>query len=199
MIIEVDEYKNKIKNYDPKRSEDFHVESAKLADIDFKKQLKTQKHKRIVFMAGGTASGKTEFAHTYLTKNNILVYDGTLKNYDGFKTKLDKIKRYSKNKPTVKVILIIPKSIYLSLGAFLKRERKMKINTFFETQIKSKLVVAQILTDTKFRVDIYVSSIGEGKLKFSKLANDAKRKYRANFLLRLADIIHSIAVKNNIE
>ncbi len=66
MIIEVDEYKKKISGYDPKKSELFHSQSAKLADKDFILALKSKKYKRIIFMAGGTASGKTEYAVSYL-------------------------------------------------------------------------------------------------------------------------------------
>ncbi len=62
MIIEVDEYKKKVVGYDANKSEEFHLESAKLADKDFTNCLKSKKYKRIIFMARGTASGKTEFA-----------------------------------------------------------------------------------------------------------------------------------------
>lgn len=48
-------------------------------------------------MAGGTASGKTEFASSYLIHKDQLVYDGTLKSFDGFKIKLERIERYDKN------------------------------------------------------------------------------------------------------
>jgi hypothetical protein len=52
MLIEVDEYKKQIKGYDPKKSELFHRESAKLADKDFLKCVKSKKYKQVVFMAG---------------------------------------------------------------------------------------------------------------------------------------------------
>lgn len=124
MIIEVDGYKNKIVGYDPKKSEDFHQKSGKLADRDFVNCLKSRKYKRIIFMAGGTASGKTEFAHSYLVKKDQLVYSGTLKDFNGFKIKLQKIKRYDKNNSSVKVILIIPRDWIKAFEAFLKREKK---------------------------------------------------------------------------
>ncbi len=96
MLIEVDEYKKMIPNYDPEQSELFHSESAHLADKDFEKHLKTGKYEEVIFMAGGAASGKTEFCVSYLMSDNVLVYDGTLKNFDGFKIKLSNIKRYAK-------------------------------------------------------------------------------------------------------
>lgn len=91
MIIEVDEYKKRVLGYNPEKSEDFHRESARLADKDFVDCLRSRKYKRIIFMAGGTASGKSEFAYSYLTKKDQLVYDGTLKDFDGFKIKLKKL------------------------------------------------------------------------------------------------------------
>lgn len=88
MLIEVDEYKKMIPNYDPEQSELFHRESAHLADIDFIKQLKSQKYSEVIFMAGGAASGKTEFSTSFLINDEQLIYDGTLKNFDGFKNQV---------------------------------------------------------------------------------------------------------------
>lgn len=200
MIIEVDEYKKKIHGCDPKKSEEFHSESAKLADKDFIECLKGKKYKRIVFMSGGTASGKTEYATSYLIHKDQLVYDGTLKSFEGFKVKLDKIKNYNKNKSKVKVVLIIPLDWVKSFEAFLKRERKMNIITFFETQIKSKLAVAKILTETKIRVEIYISRYEEGRdrLGFIKIKS-LKRKKKAKLLEMIAESIKKIALDNGFE
>ena len=200
MIIEVDEYKKKVEGYDANRSEDFHFESAKLADKDFIDCLKSKKYRRIIFMAGGTASGKTEFASSYLTNKDQLVYDGTLKDFSGFKIKLQKIERYDKNTSKVKVVLIIPLDWVQSFEAFLKRERKMKNITFFETQIRSKLSVAKILRDTKVRVEIYVSRYEEGKdrLGFIKIKG-IDRKKKAHQLEMIAVSMKNIAVENGFE
>lgn len=199
MIIEVDEYKKRIDGYDPIRSEEFHSESAKLANKDFIECLKSKKYKKIIFMAGGTASGKTEFAKSYLTSKDRLVYDGTLRYWDGFKVKLEKIKRYDKNKSTIKVILIIPYDWKKAFEAFLGRERKMGVNTFFETQIESKRTVAKILLETKYRVDIFISRVEVGKesLSFIKIKNTRVRK--AEFLEKLADLVENIAVDKGFE
>lgn len=176
MIIEVDEYKKKVLGYDPEQSEDFHSASAKLADKDFEKHLKTGNYNEIVFMAGGTASGKTEFSTSYLTGLDCLVYDGTLKNFDGFKVKLSKIKRHAKNNPKVKVVLIIPDDWKQAFEIFLKRERKMDIFTFFDTHIRSKLAVAKVLLETDIAVEIYTSRLSEKefKLDYEKLPMDNK-------------------------
>lgn len=44
MIIEVDEYKKKVVGYDANKSEEFHLESAKLADKDFTNCLRSKKN-----------------------------------------------------------------------------------------------------------------------------------------------------------
>lgn len=176
MIIEVDEYKKLIPNYDPERSEDFHSESAKLADKDFTKQLKSKKYREVVFMAGGTASGKSEFAQTYLTDFNMLVYDGTLKNLSGFEIKVRNIAKYCPDDTIVRVVLILPQDLEKSFSAFLTRDRKMENRTFFETHIKSKIAIAQILKKRQFlgkniQCDIYVSFTvnNESDLEFEKI------------------------------
>lgn len=200
MIIEVDEYKKKVSGYDPERSEDFHRESAKLADRDFIESLKSKKYKRIVFMAGGTASGKTEFAHSYLQKKDQLVYDGTLKDFEGFKIKLQKIERYAKNKPGIKVVLVIPKDWIKAFGAFLKRERKMKPEIFFETQVKSKLTVARIFKETKIRVEVYISDVQveTNRLSYSRVAGwDRPSKARA--LASISRYFHKVAQDQGFE
>lgn len=201
MIIEVDEYKKKVEGYNPEKSEDFHRESARLADKDFVDCLRSQKYKRIIFMAGGTASGKSEFAHSYLTKKDQLVYDGTLKDFEGFKIKLQKIDRYDKNDSRVKVVLIIPKDWVRAFEAFLKRERKMKTVTFFDTHIRSKVAATTILNETKVRVEIYVSDVKDGtdKLSYIKLNMSKGRKVMAKSLTAAAQSMNQIAVENGIE
>lgn len=201
MIIEVDEYKNKISGYTPEKSESFHLESAKLADKDFVDCLKSRKYKRVIFMSGGTASGKTEFAHSYLTKKDQLVYDGTLKDFGGFNIKLQKIERYDKNDSRIKVVLIIPKDWVKAFEAFLKRERKMRPVTFFDTHIRSKLAVARILNETRTRIEIYVSEVKDGtdKLSYIRLNMSKGRKSMAKNLVEVARYMHKIASENGIE
>lgn len=200
MIIEVDEYKKQVVGYDANKSEEFHLESAKLADKDFTNCLKSKKYRRVIFMAGGTASGKTEFASSYLTHKDQLVYDGTLKSFDGFKIKLERIERYDKNNSKIKVVLIIPLDWVKSFEAFLKRERKMKNVIFFETQIKSKLTVVKILRNTKVRVEIFVSRYEEGKdrLGFIKIKG-LNRDKKASLLEAIAKSMEKIAFDNGFE
>lgn len=176
MIIEVDEYKKQIPGYDPEKSEEFHSESGKLADKDFEKQVRSGNYHEIIFMAGGTASGKSEFAQTYLTEPDVLVYDGTLKNLSGFEIKVRNIIRYAPVDTIIRVILILPQDLEKSFSAFLTRERKMENKTFFETHIKSKINVAKLLEKREFKnrqiyCDVYVSFTvnNESDLEFEKI------------------------------
>ncbi len=201
MLIEVDEYKKKIPEYNPDKSELFHRESARLADKDFTQYLKSQKYRQVILMAGGTASGKTEFAVSYLTKKDQLVYDGTLKDFTGFEIKQQRAERYGRPDQKIKVILIIPKDWIKAFEAFLKRERKMKPEVFFDTHIKSRLTVAKILRDTKTKVEIYVSDVKDGtdKLDYIKFDVSKARKSIAKNLIELAEQLQSIASENGIE
>ncbi len=200
MIIEVDEYKKKIVGYDAGKSEDFHLESAKLADKDFTDCLKSKRYKRIIFMAGGTASGKTEFASSYLTHKDQLVYDGTLKSFDGLNIKLERIERYDKNNSKVKVVLILPADWVKAFQVFLKRERKMKNERFFETHIKSKITIARVLRETKLRVEIYVSDYEEGKdkLGFTRITIIDRVKM-SSALQKTAEVMERNALHNGFD
>lgn len=201
MIIEVDEYKKKVPNYDPEQSELFHRESAHLADKDFIKQLRSQKYSEIIFMAGGAASGKTEFCVSYLMNEHQLVYDGTLKNFDGFKIKLSNIKRYAKNKPDVKVILIMPADWESAFEAFLKRERKMRPFLFFETQIKSKLAIIRILREVDIPVEIYLSSWSSdsNKLDYAKVSFEDGKDFVIDRLKTTIKELYQVVQENNFD
>jgi hypothetical protein len=200
MIIEVDEYKKKVPGYDPERSEDFHSESAHLADRDFIKHLRMGKYNEIIFMAGGAASGKTEFCVSYLMGDGVLVYDGTLKNFDGFQVKLKNIKRYAKNNPSIKVILIIPDDWKQAFEIFLKRERKMEVITFFDTHVRSKIAVAKVLLETNITTDIYTSRLMQDELRldYDRIIYQ-DRQNMANKLLQIARDLYEEGINRELK
>ncbi len=200
MLIEVDEYKKIASNYDPEKSELFHRESARLADKDFIEQLKTGKYSEVVFMARGAASGKTEFSTSFLVNDDQLIYDGTLKNFDGFQIKLKNIKKHAKNGPDTKVILIIPDDWKQAFEIFLSRERKMKIETFFDTHIRSKIAVARVLLETNINVEIFTSSPVENEMRLSFSRNIIQNRNNvAEELLQVARDLHEEAISRNFE
>ncbi len=169
MIIEVDKYKEIIAGYDPAHSDDVHIESAKMADKDFEKLIKEKKFKEIIFMSGGTASGKSEFAiQNYRESEDILVLDATLKNIEGFKIKYKLIQKYQKE-ASVKIIHVAPIFWPDALDAFYGRERKMKIENFWITHIDSKKTIISILREYKEVVlDLILSSYSGKVISFKK-------------------------------
>jgi polynucleotide 5'-kinase involved in rRNA processing len=76
-IINPDDCKEKIEGYDPARAEDFHRESAKMADKEYEKTLKNSDCKEVIFLCGGSASGKTEFVDSYLKNFDAIILDST--------------------------------------------------------------------------------------------------------------------------
>jgi hypothetical protein len=155
MIIEVDAFKKLIPDYNPEKSEDFHTQSAKLADKAFEAALRERKFTKIVFLAGGAASGKTEFASLYLQDEDILVYDGTMQNTAGFEIKLKKIRKLQPDTP-VEVILVLPENIEEAYRAFLGRERKMNDSTFERTHVNARKSAASIM-QTQVNVSVRLS------------------------------------------
>lgn len=189
-----------IAGYDPERSEDFHVESAKLADVAFTHELTQPRYAKIVLMAGGAASGKSEYAYTFLQTSDQLVYDGTLKHYSGFIIKSRNIRRYAKTNPTLIIIYILPANWKDSFEIFLSRTRKMKIPIFFETHAKSAQCVAQILRDTDCCVEIYVSNVHAmgKKMSYEKIPF-LRRQSMADLLMNYHRMIVKIADDFGVE
>ena len=169
MIIEVDKYKEIIAGYDPAHSDNVHIESAKMADKDFEKLIKERKFKEVIFMSGGTASGKSEFAiQNYRESEDLLVLDATLKNTEGFKIKYKLIKKYQKE-ASIKIIHVAPIFWPDALDAFYGRERKMKIENFWITHIDSKKTIISILREYKEVVlDLILSSYSGKVISFKK-------------------------------
>ncbi len=72
-IISADDIKKNLPGYDPKHSDVLHRESARLADKEFEKALKTRQEIKVILMSGGTASGKTEYVSSFLANKSALV------------------------------------------------------------------------------------------------------------------------------
>ena len=92
-IVSIDDLKEKIEGYSPEQASEFHVESAKMADAEFGKAVKNHKIDRVIFLGGGSASGKTEYLHTCLVDENAIIFDSTLSNPEGARIKIKKEKK----------------------------------------------------------------------------------------------------------
>ena len=193
MHIEVDTFKNKIKNYDPATSDNVHQESAKLADREFERLLKTREYKHIVFMAGGPGAGKSEYCKTNLNEDKenkyikYLIYDGTFagnKPYIKFSSIAKK--QWSKKIP-VSIVLIIPKSYKVAFSVFQSRERKMNNLVFIEKHKKCIKNIIKILQKKnrkkddypRIQLEIFLSSSRSiNSIKFYKKVKKIRLKYQ---------------------
>lgn len=138
MLISIDELKKALPGYTPERADDFHTESAKLADKLFGQELKKIKNEKVVLMCGGSASGKSEFIEKFLTPDfEGIVFDSTLSSFEGAEIKIKKIKQ-SHNIPII--CLILPDNFRRCFSAFNKRDRKIPEARFFETHSGSRKV-----------------------------------------------------------
>jgi hypothetical protein len=140
-IISADELKKTIPGYSPNRSEAFHRESARLADRLYAKALKERSEKTVILMAGGTASGKSEYVSVYLTDLNAIILDGTLPTFSGAEIKIKSAKKANKN---IEIRLVLPEVFVVAFVAFLNRDRKFSNEHFFRTHSNSRKTVLEI-------------------------------------------------------
>ena len=179
-IISIDELKKALPGYSPEKADDFHIESAKLADKLFGQELKKIKKKKVVLMCGGSASGKSEFIEKFLTKDfEGIVFDSTLSNKDGAKIKINNIKK-SGNIPVI--CLILPDNFRRCFSAFNKRDRKIPEARFFETHSGCREVALFLLKEyEEIEFLIYQNSyqpknIDEDELVFSEIKFEGKKE-----------------------
>lgn len=166
-IISADELKKTIPGYDPAQSDKFHATSAKLADKAYDRALKERSELEVVLLAGGTASGKTEYLSVYLDAKEAIILDGTLPSFEGAKIKIKKALKHGKN---INITAVIPEDFNIAFSAFLGRERKFPPEHFFRTHSASPrtlLKIAEALPDVS--ITIIDSNYGEdGALSFTE-------------------------------
>jgi len=151
-IIAADELKKTLPGYDPEKSGAFHRESAKLADVQYAAALKERNEPTVILMAGGTASGKSEYVSVYLQNSPAIVLDGTLPTFQGAKIKITKA---LKAKKLVEVHCVLPESLVVAFVVFLNRDRKFATEHFFRTHSsarKTLLEVARAFPDVKIKI-----------------------------------------------
>ncbi len=169
-IIAADELKKALPGYAPEKSEQFHSASAKLADAQYASVLKERAEPTVILMAGGTASGKSEYVSVYLEQSPAIVLDGTLPTFQGAKIKITKA---LKAKKQVTVHCVLPKSLSVAFIAFLNLDRKFSTEHFFRTHSstrKTVLEVAQTFPELEIKVivsDVDFVDFGSGKSTMS--------------------------------
>jgi len=170
-IISADDIKKGLPGYDPEHSDVLHRESARLADKDFEKALKTRQEKKVILMSGGTASGKTEYVSAFLAKKNVIVFDGTLPTLEGAKIKIKKAMKCGKK---VEIHGVMPDDLLIAFIAFLNRDRKFPPEHFFRTHStcrKTLLEIARDMPDLTIRIFFSESIINKQQIdtRFTEL------------------------------
>jgi hypothetical protein len=179
-IISIDEEKEFLTGYSPKKAGDFHIESAKNANKKFDQELKKITNKKVILMCGGSASGKTEFIAKFCPIETVeeseivgVVFDSTLATESGAEVKIRNITK-SGNIPVV--CLILPYSLSRCLKAFHQRDRKIPESRFFETHYGARRVSLWIAKNyPDIEILIYYNRLieeadkSDGDLKITKI------------------------------
>lgn len=181
VLISADDLKKTIPGYDPKESHKVHVESARMADAEYNKAIKTSTYNEVVLLSGGSASGKTEFMSEYLLDKPIIIVDGTLPTLEGAKIKIRKALKRGKK---VKIIAVWPADLKVAFAAFLQRDRKFPDEHFYRTHSQSRKTLLELAqADLDIEIEIYENHFDEEGLVFYQYTFDNK----AHLVEELAD------------
>jgi hypothetical protein len=196
VVISADEIKKLLPGYSPKRVEQFHNTSAKLADREFKKQLAQSGYKTVILLNGGSASGKTEFILTQLIHRKLVIFDGTMPSREGAKIKIKSVLKAGK---MVRVYSVIPDNLRRAFIAFLNRDRKFSDTHFYRTHSQSRKTLLWIAKNyPNIELNIIESSYDHNdKLLFNRLEFDKQEdllKYLFSIQLDEDDIIQRINI-----
>ena len=121
----------------------FQRESARLADSAYAEAVKERPEPLVILMAGGTASGKSEYVSAYLDDEDAIILDGTLPTFIGAEIKIKKALKASKR---VAVRCVLPESFLVAFVAFLNRERKFAAEHFYRTHSNTRKTVLAVAT-----------------------------------------------------
>lgn len=91
-IVSSDEFKHVLPGFDGSKSADYHEVSSALAKIKKEQLLSSGDMKPVIFMSGGSGSGKTSaIKNTEGFDKFSMVYDSNLNNYESAKKKIDEV------------------------------------------------------------------------------------------------------------
>jgi hypothetical protein len=173
-IISADELKKTLPGYEPGRSNEFHRDSARLADKAYMSALKTRVETSVILLSGGAASGKTEYLSVYLEKEKAIILDGTLPSFEGARIKIRNAKKY--NKP-VSITAVMPEDLRIAFSAFLGRERKFPPEHFFRTHSASRKALLEIAENFP-ELDITIIDSGyntDSSMTFTEIVFDERK------------------------
>lgn len=193
IVISADEIKKDLKGYTPDKAEQFHSRSARMADQEFEKVVKTVSFREVILVCGGSASGKSEFLATQLANRDYVIFDGTLSSTKRAEEKLKKIIRADK----IPIIYaVVPDNLKRAYGAFLRRDRKFSDSHFYRTHSSSRKTLLWIASNyPKVEINIVESSISSGDLKYTGIKLDNRQmliEYLTGLQMTQDDIIKQI-------
>lgn len=171
LVIAADEIKKTLKGYTPEKSEQFHHESAKIADKMYTDVIKNRGEPNVILLSGGTASGKSEYVSEYLQDSDAIILDGTLPTFGGAKIKIDRALKRGKH---VAIHAVFPKDFFIAFIVFLSRERKFDVSHFYRTHSTSRQTLLEItrkyppLVEITVIISEYVELREGGSMKFSE-------------------------------
>ena len=143
LIISADENKKFFPGYNPKNAGEYHELSAVLADKWFENAVKIIPT-NVILLAGGAASGKTEYLTEYIRKyekEGGIFYDGTLPSFQGAEIKIKNALQKERN---VSIHFIFPHSLKIAFTAFLNRERKYDEKHFYRTHCEARKTIFEV-------------------------------------------------------
>jgi len=182
LIVSVDECKKYFPKYNPKHAEKYHKDSAKLADKWFEYAVKFIPTK-VVLLAGGSASGKTEYLSQLVQKikEGGIFYDGTLPSYKGAEIKIKNTLKFNRN---LEIHFVLPDDIRRAYVGFLERERRFDISHFYRTHIDSRKTILEICkSDFEVTVRIFENKFSKtGKTMFFEEIEFFSKKSKIDYL-----------------
>ncbi len=166
-MISADDIKKDLPGYSPERSEEFHSESAKLADRKLYETIKSSEFEKVILLSGGPASGKTEYFSEYLKDKDSIVLDGVLPTEEGAKIKIERIRKAKKK---IEIHAVWPEDFKQAFVAFLNRDRKFSDKYFYQKHSTARatlLWIAENFLDVDIKL-IKNAYLG-GDLSFTEL------------------------------
>ena len=167
ILISADDIKGELSGYSPERAEEFHSQSAKIADKRFVKIIKTNPNEPVILMSGGPASGKTEYVSEYLMDRGCIIFDGILPTNKGADIKLGHIKKTGKK---IEVHIVWPEDLRQAYVAFLHRDRKFSDTHFYEKHSSARATALYIAKNyPEVEIKLFKNAYIKGDLSFTEL------------------------------
>lgn len=176
LVIAPDKIKKFFPEYNPDKAEGVHRTSAKLADKWFEQAVKNIPAD-VILLAGGAASGKTEYLSEYLRhfgEEGGVFYDGTLPTFQGASIKIKNALKCERN---VEVHIVVPDDLERSFTAFLNRVRKYSTRHFYRTHCQSRQTVLEIAENYDITLRIIESRYSKSGLtmEFEEIEFESKQ------------------------